>query len=87
MYIHFENQWRSLLNILNIPIYDCLLTNNYESEMCVVQMYKIHEKVFGRKLDLSHVRIFGSIVYVHIPDAARQKLDPKSEKCIQSSVF
>mgnify|MGYP006889201876 CR=1 FL=1 len=45
MYIHFENQWGSLLNISNIRTYDCLLANNYESEMCVVQMYKIHEKV------------------------------------------
>ena len=41
-----------------------------------------HEKFFGKKPDLSHVRIFGSIAYVHIPDATRQKLDPKSEKCI-----
>ena len=38
-----------------------------------------HEKFFGKKLDLSHVRIFGSIAYVHIPDATRQTLNPKSE--------
>ena len=30
----------------------------------------------------THVRIFGSIAYVHIPDKKRQNLDPKSEKCI-----
>ena len=41
-----------------------------------------HEKFFGKKSDLSHVRVFGSIAYVHVPDATRQKLDPKSEKCI-----
>ena len=41
-----------------------------------------HEKFFGKKPDLSHVRIFGSIAYVHIPDDTRQKLHPKSEKCI-----
>ena len=41
-----------------------------------------HEKLFGKKPDLSHVRIFGSIAYVHIPDDTRQKVDPKSEKCI-----
>ena len=41
-----------------------------------------HEKFFRKKPDLSHVRIFGSIAYVHIPDDTRQKLDPKSEKCI-----
>ena len=27
-----------------------------------------HEKYYGKKLDLSHVRIFGSIAYVHILD-------------------
>ena len=41
-----------------------------------------HEKYYGRKPDLSHTRIFGAIAYVHIPDEKRQKLDPKSEKCI-----
>ena len=41
-----------------------------------------HEKHYGNKQNLSHVRIFGSIAYVHIPDEKRRKLDPKSEKCI-----
>ena len=27
-----------------------------------------HKKYNGKKPDLSHVRIFGSIAYVHIPD-------------------
>ena len=41
-----------------------------------------HQNLFGKKSDLSHVHFFGSIADVHIPDATRQKLDPKSEKCI-----
>ena len=41
-----------------------------------------HEKLYGNKSDLSHVRIFSSIAFVHVPDEKRQKLDPKSEKCI-----
>ena len=41
-----------------------------------------HEKVFGKKPNLSYVQLFGSIAYVHIPDEKRQKLDSKSEKCI-----
>ena len=41
-----------------------------------------HEKFYGKKPDLSHVRIFGSIAFVHIPDEKQQKLDHKSEKCI-----
>ena len=28
------------------------------------------------------MKVFGFISFVHIPDEKRQKLDPKSEKCI-----
>ena len=41
-----------------------------------------YEKDFGKKSDLPHTRIFGTITYAHIPDEKREKLDPKSEKCI-----
>ena len=47
-----------------------------------VQEVTPSEFFYGKKPDLSHVGIFGSIAYVHIPDEKRQKLDPKSEKCI-----
>ena len=30
-----------------------------------------HEKYFEKKPDLSHTRIFGAIVYVHMPDEKR----------------
>ncbi|CAJ2639360.1 unnamed protein product [Trifolium pratense] len=36
----------------------------------------------GRKLGISHLRVFGSIVHAHIPDEKRSKLDDKSEKYI-----
>ena len=41
-----------------------------------------HEKYYARKLDLSHVRVLGSLAYVHILNEKQQKLDPKTEKCI-----
>ena len=41
-----------------------------------------HEKFYGKKSDLSHIKIFGSIAFVHISDEKRKKLGPKSEKCI-----
>ena len=37
---------------------------------------------YNKKPNLSHLRIFGSDVFVHIPKEERTKLDPKSEKCI-----
>lgn len=36
----------------------------------------------NKKPDLSHIRIFGSIVMLHIPKGKRLKWDRKAEKCI-----
>ena len=35
-----------------------------------------HEKFFGKKLDLSYVRIFNSVAYVHIPDRSNRSSFP-----------
>ena len=40
------------------------------------------EKFTGKKTNLSHLKVFGCIAYVHIPDELRSKLDPKEEKCV-----
>ena len=37
---------------------------------------------FERKPDISNLRVFGCICYIHVPDGQRQKLDPKSSKGI-----
>ena len=39
-----------------------------------------YENFYGKKPNLSHIMIFGSIAYKHILDEKRQKLDPKLEK-------
>ncbi|KAH9726094.1 hypothetical protein KPL70_008130 [Citrus sinensis] len=36
----------------------------------------------GRKPGITHLRVFGSIAHVHVPDESRTKLDDKSEKFI-----
>ena len=41
-----------------------------------------YEVWYGEKPNLSNLRVFGCLAYVHIPDSRRRKLDPKSEKCI-----
>jgi len=38
--------------------------------------------MFGEKPSMKHLRVFGSICYVHIPDSQRSKLDAKARKCI-----
>ena len=44
---------------------------------------KIPEEVWsGKEVNLSHLRVFGCISYVHIDSAERSKLDAKSNKCV-----
>ena len=39
------------------------------------------ESVFtGSKLEVSHIRIFGSMAYCHVVDEKRKKLDQTAEK-------
>ena len=40
------------------------------------------EKCTCKKLDISHLKVFSCIAYVHVPDERRTKLDPRAEKCI-----
>ena len=39
-----------------------------------------YEKWYGRKPDVTNLKVFGCIAYAHIPDVLRQKLDRKAEK-------
>jgi hypothetical protein len=40
------------------------------------------EKFTGKKPNVSHLKVFGCIAYVHVPDEKKSKLDPKADKCI-----
>ena len=42
----------------------------------------LEEKYTGKKLDLSHMKVFGCIAYVHVLDELCTKLDPKAKKCV-----
>jgi hypothetical protein len=45
----------------------------------VLDMSTPEEDFTGKKLDVSHFKIFGSSVYVHVTRNARKKLDPTVE--------
>jgi len=45
------------------------------------------EKFTGKKPDVSHLRVFGCIAYVHVLEEKTSKLDPKAEKCIFIGYF
>ena len=40
------------------------------------------ERLFGRRPDISHLRVFGCVSYVHVPDGQWRKLDAKARKSI-----
>jgi hypothetical protein len=42
----------------------------------------LEEKFTGKKPNVSHLKVFSCITYVHVLDEKRSKLDPKAEKCI-----
>ena len=39
-----------------------------------------YKKWYGRKANLSHLKVFGCVAYAHIPDCQRSKLDKKAQK-------
>jgi hypothetical protein len=39
-----------------------------------------YERWYGKKPDVSNLRVFGCTAYAHVPDASRQKLDQKAVK-------
>ena len=41
-----------------------------------------YERFYGRKPDVSHLKVFGCHTYMHIPKEDRKKWDPKSKKRI-----
>jgi hypothetical protein len=40
------------------------------------------EKFTSKKPNVSHLKMFGCIIYVHVLDDKISKLDPKAKKCI-----
>lgn len=40
------------------------------------------QRLFGRKPDISNLRVFGCVSYVHFPDNQRRKLDAKAHRAI-----
>jgi hypothetical protein len=77
-----------MLNEKNLPNYfwvEVVATAIYimnRTPTTVVHGMTFEEKFTGKKLDVSHLKMFGCIAYVHVPDEKRSKLNPKAEKCI-----
>nr|GEW90530.1 retrovirus-related Pol polyprotein from transposon TNT 1-94 [Tanacetum cinerariifolium] len=80
------NMVRSMLKTKKMPkefwakAVDCAvyLLNRYPSKS--LDNKTIQEAWNGLKPTVSHLRVFGSIAYVHVPSQSRLKLDDRSEK-------
>ena len=68
----------------NVYWAEAVATATYLRNRMVLTTLKIGETPYllwyGEKPNLKHVRVFGSIVYTHIPDRNRKKLDKKAQK-------
>jgi len=53
-----------------------------QTPIIVVHGMTPEEKFTSKKPDVSHLRVFGCIAYMHVLDANRSKLYPKFDKCI-----
>jgi transposase InsO family protein len=85
---HIAEIARAMLNEKNLPNYfwaEAVTTVVYimnRTPTVIVHGMTSKEKFTGKKPDVSHLRVFGCITYMHVPDEKISKLDPKADKCI-----
>jgi hypothetical protein len=83
----------AMLNEKNLPNYfwaEAVATKIYimnRTLTATVHGMTPKEKFIGKKLDVSYLRMFDCIAYLHVPDEKRSKLDPKAEKCVFIGYF
>jgi len=77
-----------MLNEENLPNYfwaEAVATAIYimnRTPTTAIHGMTLEEKFIGKKPNVSHLRVFGYIAYVHVHDEKRSKLVPKAEKCV-----
>ncbi|KAK2989292.1 hypothetical protein RJ640_027329 [Escallonia rubra] len=82
------NMTRSMLKSKNLPkefwakAVDCAVYLSNRSPTRSVWNQTPQEAWSGYKPSVSHLKVFGNIAYVHVPDPQRKKLDDKNEKFI-----
>ncbi len=85
---HIVEITRAMLNEKNLPNYfwvEAIATTVYimnRTPTTAVHGMTPEEKFTGKKPNVPHLKVFGCIAYVHVPDEKISKLNPKAKKCI-----
>ncbi len=80
---HIVEITRAMLNEKNLPNYfwvEVVATAVYimnRTPTAAIHGMTPKEKFIGKKPNVSHLRVFGCIAYVHVPDEKKSKLDQK----------
>jgi hypothetical protein len=86
--MHIVEIAHAMLNEKNLPNYfwaEVITTTVYimnQTPTTVVHGMTLKEKFISKKPYVSHLRVFSSIAYMHVPNEKRSKLNPKVTKCI-----
>jgi hypothetical protein len=86
--MHIIKITRAMLNEKNLSNYfwaEVVTTVFYimnRTPTMIVHRMTFEEKITGKKSDVSHLRVFSCITYVHVHDKKKSKQNPKVEKCI-----
>ena len=86
---------RTIMEGARSMLYHAKLPLEFWAEACSTAVYlhirspttALKEKtpfvsLFGRRPDISQLKVFGCVSYVHVPDNQRRKLDAKAPKAI-----
>ena len=90
-----ERRNRTIMERARSISHDCKLPIELWTEAVATATYLINKsptranhgvppdaRYFNKKPDVSNLRIFGCMAYVHIPKEHRQKLDSKTQRCL-----
>ncbi|MCO5575913.1 hypothetical protein L7F22_029720 [Adiantum nelumboides] len=79
---------RAMMNEMNMPLtYWAEVVHTAVHIMNQTPTAAIHEilpyeRLYGIKPTVSYMKVFGCVCYVHVPNEARKKMEPKAVKCI-----
>ncbi|MCO5569701.1 hypothetical protein L7F22_023417 [Adiantum nelumboides] len=79
---------RAMMNEMNMPltywdeaVYTAVHIMN-QTPTAAIHEISSYERLYGIKPTISYMKVFGCVCYVHVPNEARKKMEPKAVKCI-----